>query len=1610
MSGLLNGTTAFTVNHAGLSGGAAGNSEVVAHDAARGLLFVMGQGGVDALDAVTGALRFSVPKSAITLPDGVSGLGTGNSVAVSGSNLAVTFDGPAAGQAGIAAVFTIAADGNSAAFRAAATVGVVPDMITFTPDGTRALVAIEAEPTQGYTVDAPGGLAVIDVASWTSQFFGFGAFDAQVGALRTAGVKIANGFGAANTALPSTDFEPEYITISGNRAFVTLQEANAVAVFDLTANAWQAVLPLGAVDFSAAGKGIDSSDRDGGPIIRQVPVQGLFQPDAIASFVQGGKTFLVTANEGDAREYGGAFNEMVRVSALVPASGSAATSGNPALDPALLAQVQSRRGDADLGRLEVTKWYGDRDGDGDIDALTTIGTRSFSIWEVGGTDGAPTLTLRFDSGTLIDQTIAARFPALYDDSRSDNKGAEPEGIALGQVNGVLHAFVTLERANATMAFRIDGPAEVSYAGTVRAGTDSAPETAVFIPAAGGAPPRLVVANEVSATTSAIDLAPAAAPYRLQILHASDFEAGLLATQRADRFAAIVDKLEDALPNSITLSGGDNFIPGPFGAAGTDATLVPVLRAYYEQALGLPAGTLSSLAGTSSPFFAADIAMLNAIGVQASALGNHEFDLGPNPLGTVLDMTANTTAGTPGGRVTNIGAQFPYLSANLSFSGESSLNPLFTTTLREASTYATRASDLADNQSVANEAADAQIAPWTTIVENGETIGVLGLTTQVLAAISTVGGVRVLDPNGDGGQDNMAELAAILQPLVDAMQAQGINKIVLLSHLQQYANELALAPLLRGVDVIISAGSHTLFGDSGDALRPGEVPVEGYPVFRTGADGNPVAIVSTTGEYAHVGRLVLDFDANGVITGTPDAALNGPIATTDANVAALWGSGDAYADGTRGGEVRQITTAVQAVINAKDGALFGYTNVFLEGRRNEVRSEETNLGSLSADANLFVARQVDAGVQVSFKNGGGIRAEIGAVLGQPVPSELPPQANPSAGKPTGAVSQLDIENSLRFNNNLSIVSVSAANLERIFEHAVAAWTPTATPGQFAQIGGAAFSFDPTRTAQVVNATTGAVTTEGLRVRSLVLLNDDGSIADTIVSGGVLQGDPNRAIKVVTLDFLAGVGDGYPFGAYTIAGSRVDLRDNAALGTGGAAFATKGTEQDALAEYLLAEHGTGALAYGTADTTPAGDLRIQNLSLRGDTTAQGYVTVTPASGAPRLEQLDALGRWFAPAGATARVEGSAAAEALFGGEAADTLTGAGGDDVLGTGAGADTLDGGAGNDLLLAGEGSDVNRGGDGNDRIWDAGGDDLLDGGIGNDVLVGGAGADTLLGGDGDDQLEGGAGDDLSAGGIGNDRIFDGEGANRMAGGDGDDVLAAGAGADTLDGDAGADLLLAGEGNDVNRGGAGADRIWDAGGNDTLDGGEGDDVLSAGDGADTLDGGIGDDLLQAGAGDDVNRGGDGRDLVFDGAGADQLFGEAGDDVLLGGADDDLLVGGIGDDQLRGETGNDTLEGGAGNDQLYGGTGADVFRFAASPTLDQDWIADFRRSEGDLIDVSSFGGAASFTLGSTPGAMTLINYAGPEQDWVVGYVDADAQHDFVLVVAHGGTSLTASDFIL
>lgn len=725
-------------------------------------------------------------------------------------------------------------------------------------------------------------------------------------------------------------------------------------------------------------------------------------------------------------------------------------------------------------------------------------------------------------------------------------------------------------------------------------------------------------------------------FTLQLLHFSDAEAGLLAgapSEIASRgtaanLAALVDAFDDDYANTLILSGGDNFLPGPFLSAGTD----PSVAATHNKG--------------NNPG-AADIEIHNRIGVEASTVGNHEFDLGTNAFS---DVVAD--------------AMFPYLSANLNFSGDAALASRYQETvgiggLEDAATLARK------------------IVPSAVVTKGGEKIGLVGATTQIVEAISSTGGVEVKGFNGDGSETNsMTLLAAQLQPVIDDLIAQGVNKIVLMSHLQQIGFEQVLAPLLKGVDIILAAGSNTRLGDADDVpvSFPGHAPdfAGDYPIKTAGADGKTTLIVNTDNEFTYLGRLVVDFDANGdIITQSlaENAGINGAYASTDANVAAAWGDTDgdlsdtAFAEGTKGEQVDDITSAVQAVIAAKDGNVFGFTNVYLEGERNLVRNQETNLGNLTADANAYFADRAlgDVEFMVSIKNGGGIRAQIGSVDFQTGEKQAP-IANDAAGKPEGGISQLDIENSLRFDNRLMVFDTTPAGLRAIIEHGVAV---LGNQGRFPQIGGVEFSFDPDLPA-------------GARISDLALVNEAGETIAVLFDDGQMVPNAPAKFSVVTLNFLANGGDGYPIKAngenfrFLLDDGTLSPSVDESLDFTTIAPANTVGEQQALKEFLQAFHNTAGTAYNEADTPAALDERIQNLNQREDGVLDGV-----------------------------------------------TLKGAGGNDVFVGTDGADDLRANTGN------RGNDYLNGGDGNDVLRGSRGNDTLIGGEGSDLMTGGLGADTF---------------------------------------------------------------------------------------------------------------------------------------------------------------------------------------------------------------------------------------------------------------------------------------------
>ena len=468
------------------------NAEVVSFDPSTGRAYVLNTIGntIDIVSISASGVVNLVSSIDLTTLDGFGGA---NSVAIKNGILAVAYASDLPGADGSVALF----DANGALINTVE-VGTGPDQVVFTADGLKLLVANEGEPV---TITLPGGgsqlinpegsVSIIDLSGGAanaavSTTIAFDLLDGFEAILKQAGVALLTG----QTA--SADIEPEYITVSpdGTRAYVTLQEVNAVAVIDLTdpaATKPLAILPLGGVDHNLAGNKFDASDRDGpsnGPAInlRNADVISLLQPDSIASFKVGSDTYFVTANEGDARV------ELDDEATLAEQSGGVFTID---LDNTAYPDEAAMRANAELGRLRIRKDLGDTDGDGDIDQIYAYGGRSLSIFKQNA-DG--TITKVRDTGGEFEAIIARDFATRYNidtaegggvDTRSDNKGPEPEGVDIGVINGRTYAFVSLERAGGVMIYDITDPANASFVGynPPAAGEGNAPEVTKFISAA-----------------------------------------------------------------------------------------------------------------------------------------------------------------------------------------------------------------------------------------------------------------------------------------------------------------------------------------------------------------------------------------------------------------------------------------------------------------------------------------------------------------------------------------------------------------------------------------------------------------------------------------------------------------------------------------------------------------------------------------------------------------------------------------------------------------------------------------------------------------------------------------------------------------------------------------------------------------------------------------------------------------------------------------------------------------------------------------------------------------------------------------------------------------------
>jgi 5'-nucleotidase len=459
---------------------------------------------------------------------------------------------------------------------------------------------------------------------------------------------------------------------------------------------------------------------------------------------------------------------------------------------------------------------------------------------------------------------------------------------------------------------------------------------------------------------------------------------------------------------------------------------------------------SALGGLNTYF---DARTLDAIGYDAIVFGNHDFDFGPDLLKDFISTGFINT--------------FPrFLSANIDFTGEPALQTLVK---------------------------HGRIAKRIIIEKNGHTFGIIGATTPQLPFISRPGNV-VVD----------ADLVAVVQKEINALFSSGVNKIIFVSHLQDIADDKALIAQLRGVDIAIAGGGNEVLANPGDLLLPGDRPAGTYPVVVKDLSGRKVPIVTTGGEYKYVGRLSVDFD---ITTGdiTRINSDSGPIRVV----------GGLHPDAVKPDpEVQsQVTEPVRTYVNKLEKNVIARSEVALNGKRNNVRSKETNIGSLVADSLLSEARRLSASLgfkapAIALTNGGGIRNNT--II------------------PAGEISERDTYDIAPFANFVIVFeNVSVTTLKILLENAVSRIDSQGNPagsgtGRFSQVAGFSFEYDPSRQALEIDHD-GQIVTPGKRITRVVL--DDKT---QLIEDGIIVAAPSYTLAVATTDFLARGGDQYPFG--------------------------------------------------------------------------------------------------------------------------------------------------------------------------------------------------------------------------------------------------------------------------------------------------------------------------------------------------------------------------------------------------------------------------------------------------------------------------------------------------
>ena len=538
-------------------------------------------------------------------------------------------------------------------------------------------------------------------------------------------------------------------------------------------------------------------------------------------------------------------------------------------------------------------------------------------------------------------------------------------------------------------------------------------------------------------------APEAA-FCLRLLHHNDGESDLFPSSAGygglANMVTLANGLQDApLPEGcedggvVTVTSGDNFLAGPEFQASLSDEEGPIL-----DALGL-----------------------SLMNYDALDLGNHDFDFGPDFAARFITSFQGETPP-------------PFLSANLDFSGEPSLQALVDS---------------------------GRIAP-STVVEVGESqVGIIGLVTPGLAAISSPRDVEVLQ-----------DIVDITQGIVDDMTADEVDKIILISHLQGIGGDdgdLTFASQISGVDAIVAGGGDEVLADAGDPLIPGDTGevFGGYPLLAEDADGTTVPVVTTSGNYSYLGRLELLFDAEG------NLLEDRPFVEETSRMVRV--ATDAIGDGVPANEqvVEEVYGPIEAFVDDLGSTVIATSEVRLDGDRPAIRQQETNAGDLVADSQRWLGETNAAefgldpdAIFVGVQNGGGIRHD-GEEIGP------------------GDISVLDTFSMVPFSNFVSAFEeFTAGELKTLLERAY--FDVEGVNGAFLHLSNLVVEVDLTQQAQEQDED-GNVVTEGERVVNLWIDDDptdDDAGIPLVADGELVEGAPTFTMTIV--DFSARGGDGYP----------------------------------------------------------------------------------------------------------------------------------------------------------------------------------------------------------------------------------------------------------------------------------------------------------------------------------------------------------------------------------------------------------------------------------------------------------------------------------------------------